>query len=169
MIYYFAYGSNLHPIRLMERVPSAELVGVAEYSNHKLSFHKKSNDGSSKCNMFNTATVSDLIYGAIYKINPEHKYDLDQFEGKGYIDNQIKLTHNRTEYSCFTYFAQPSHIVGKLEPYHWYKRLVVLGSQYLKFPETYIASIETVKSIDDTNQTRRKEKEQLIEKIIKYR
>ena len=74
MIYYFAYGSNLHPMRLMERVPSAELVGVAKHPNHALTFHKRSNDGSSKCNMFNSE--SDLIYGAIYKLKPEHKNEL---------------------------------------------------------------------------------------------
>ena len=110
MIYYFAYGSNLHPMRLMERVPSAELVGVAKHPNHVLTFHKKSNDGSSKCNMFNSG--SGLIFGAIYKLNPEHKNELDRFEGKGYgyIDNQITLEHNETEYSCFTYLAQQSHI-----------------------------------------------------------
>jgi len=83
MIYYFAYGSNLHPMRLMERVPSAELIGVATHPSHRLTFHKKSNDGSSKCNMYNSGSETDLIYGAIYKLKPEHKDELDRFEGKG--------------------------------------------------------------------------------------
>lgn len=83
MIYYFAYGSNLHPTRLMERVPSAEFIGVATHPSHRLTFHKKSNDGSSKCNMYNSGSETDLIYGAIYKLKPEHKDELDRFEGKG--------------------------------------------------------------------------------------
>ncbi len=41
MIHYFAYGSNLHPVRLIERVPSASLVGVIGISKHRLAFHKK--------------------------------------------------------------------------------------------------------------------------------
>ena len=169
MIYYFAYGSNLHPMRLGERVPSAELIGVAKNLNHSLTFHKKSNDGSSKCNMFNSD--SDLIYGAIYKLKPEHKNELDKFEGKGYgyIDNQIMLKHNRNEYTCFTYLAQQSHIVDSLKPYHWYKKLVILGAQYLEFPDAYISSIEAVESMEDPDSTRRKEKEVLIESIINYR
>lgn len=169
MIYYFAYGSNLHPMRLVERVPSAELIGVAKHLNHSLTFHKKSNDGSSKCNMFNSE--SDLIYGAIYKLKPEHKNELDKFEGKGYgyIDNQIKLKHNGNEYTCFTYLAQPSHIVDSLKPYHWYKKLVILGARYLEFPDAYISSIEAVESMEDPDSTRRKEKEVLIESIINYR
>ena len=153
----------------MERVPSAKLVGVAKHPNHVLTFHKRINDGSSKCNMFNSE--SDLIYGAIYKLKPEHKNELDRFEGKGYgyTDNQITLEHNEIEYTCFTYLAQQSHIVSDLKPYHWYKTLVMLGAQFLQFPDTYISSIEAVESIEDPDTTRRKEKETLIERIINYR
>jgi hypothetical protein len=151
----------------MERVPSAELVGVAKHPDHVLTFHKKSNDGSGKCNMFNSR--SGLIFGAIYKLNPEHKNALDGFEGYGYIDNQITLEHNETKYSCFTYLAQQSHIVSDLNPYHWYKKLVILGARYLRFPDTYISSIEAVESIEDPDATRRTEKEELIERIINYR
>ena len=169
MIYYFAYGSNLHPVRLIERVPSAELVGVARHPNHKLVFHKKSNDDSSKCNMLNSG--SGLVYGAIYKLKPEHKNELDRFEGVGcgYIDNQITLERNEIEYNCFTYLAQKSHIVGNLKPYHWYKKLVVLGAKYLDFPDTYLSSIEAVDSIEDPDPIRRREREALIERVINYR
>ncbi|MFQ5329411.1 MAG: gamma-glutamylcyclotransferase family protein [Thermodesulfobacteriota bacterium] len=171
MVYYFAYGSNLHPMRLIERVPSAELVSIAEHSVHKLTFHKKSNDGSSKCNIFKTGKESDLIYGAIYRLNPGHKNDLDRFESKGYgyIDTQITVQGNENMYSCFTYIAQESHITNNLKPYHWYKRLVILGAQYLNFPDSYISSIEAVESVEDSDINRRKEKEVLIEKVIKYR
>lgn len=171
MIYYFAYGSNLHPMRLMERVPSVELIGIAKHSGYRLTFHKKSNDGSSKCNMFESSSEDDEIIGAIYKLNPNHKNDLDGFEGKGcgYIDNQIMLSHGGSEYTCFTYLAQQSHIVSDLKPYHWYKALVVLGAKYLCFPSEYISSIETVESIEDPDTKRRREKKLLIERIINYR
>jgi hypothetical protein len=155
----------------MERVPSAELVGVAKHPNYTLTFHKKSNDGSSKCNMFNSDSESDMIYGAIYKIKPEHKNELDRFEGKGYgyIDNQITLNNNGNGYTCFTYLAQQSHIFDNLKPYHWYKKLVILGARYLEFPDSYISSIEAVESMKDPDPTRRNEKEKLIESIINYR
>jgi len=171
MIYYFAYGSNLHPMRLMQRVPSAELIGVTEHPNHKLTFHKKSNDDSSKCNMFNSGNESDLIYGAIYKLDHEHKTELDKFEGRGYgyIDNKITLLHDGNGYTCFTYLAQQSHIVDNLKPYHWYKKLVILGAQYLEFPGSYISSIDEVESVEDPDSKRRKQNEELVESIIEYR
>ena len=114
---------------------------------------------------------SDLIYGAIYKLKPGHKNELDRFEGKGYgyIDNQITLEHNEVEFTCFTYIAQQSHIANNLKPYHWYKKLVILGAQYLQFPDTYISLIEAVESTEDPDTTRRKENEQLIGRIINYR
>ena len=153
----------------MERVSSAELIGVAKHPSHTLTFHKKSNDDSSKCNMFKSET--GLIYGAIYKLKIEHKNDLDRFEGRGYgyIDNQITVKHKEIEYTCFTYLAQQSHIVNNLKPYHWYKKLVILGAQYLEFPDSYILSIKAVESMEDPDSTRRKEKEILIESIINYR
>ena len=171
MIHYFAYGSNLHPMRLMERVPSANLVGVIELSKHSLSFHKKSSDGSSKCNLSYTGAETDLVHGAIYEVDAEHKSELDRFEGKGYgyIDNQIKLQHQGREYTCFTYIAQQSHIVDNLKPYHWYKKLVVLGARYLQCPDSYVLSIESVESVEDPDWERREEKEILIKNIVNYR
>ena len=170
MLYYFAYGSNLHPVRLLERVPSAQLVGVIELSQHRLAFHKKSQDGSSKCNLVHTDEESDGVYGAIYKMDSAHKQALDCFEGKGngYHDSQLTVELHGKEYSCFTYFAQQSYIEHNLKPYHWYKDLVVLGAQHLQFPNAYVDSIEKVESVEDLNDARRKHHEQLIEEILNY-
>ena len=167
---YFAYGSNLHPLRLIERVPSASLVGVIELTKHRLMFHKHSTDGSSKCNLVHTGSEADLIYGAIYEIDPAHKSDLDRVEGKGYgyLDHQLSLQHQGLAYTCFTYLAQPSYIVDHLKPYHWYKQLVVLGARYLKFPDSYIHSIASVESVEDPEENRRIKNEMLMKNIINY-
>jgi len=171
MLHYFAYGSNLHPVRLTERVPSAKLVGKVELAHHDLAFHKQSHDGSGKCNLLKTGAASDLVHGAIYELDPEHKDVLDQYEGKGfgYMDNSINVHHQGRNYSCFTYLAQPSHIVDHLQPYHWYKKLVLMGARYLQFPHSYVSSIESVKSIDDPNENRRNEHDVLIKKILHFR
>ena len=170
VLYYFAYGSNLHPVRLGERVPSANLLGVSELGKYRLVFHKKGQDGSSKCNLVQTGGECDQVYGAIYQLEQKHKNALDRIEGKGYgyIDQQIMLQYQGQEYKCFTYFAQHSHIVEKLKPYHWYKQLVVLGARYLHFPNSYVMAIESIESVEDPDQKNRKEGESLIQKIINY-
>ena len=171
MIQYFAYGSNLHPLRLLERVPSAELVGTIALKRYQLRFHKKSNDGSGKCSLLYTSDVSNFVCGAIYYIDPAHKNELDKFEGKGcgYIDNHIHFNIGGNKYSCFTYVAQQTHIIDNLRPYHWYKQLVVLGARYLSFPGTYISAIESVESIKDQDSERTMQNEALINRIIQYR
>jgi hypothetical protein len=169
MIHYFAYGSNLHPVRLQERVPSAELVGTVELKRHCLTFHKKSHDGSSKCNILETGNERHSVHGAIYRMHPAHKTVLDGFEGKGngYIDSHINLLHSGQEYRCFTYRAQQTHIVEELKPYHWYKELVLLGARYLQFPEHYVSAIASIESMDDPDAPRRARHHDLIQNMIK--
>ena len=171
LLYYFAYGSNLHPVRLLERVPSAQWVGGTELRYHRLAFHKKSQDGSSKCNLVRTSEESDGVYGAIYQMDSAHKIALDRFEdnGNGYHNTQLTVELHGQEYSCFTYFAQRSYIENDLMPYHWYKNLVVLGAKHLQFPDAYVRSIELIESVEDPDETRRKHHELLIEKIVNFR
>ena len=170
LLYYFAYGSNLHPVRLLERVPSANLLGVTDLDKHRLAFHKKSQDGSSKCNLVHTGEESNSVYGAIYQMDSAHKHALDGFEGKGhgYQGSQLTVELHGEEYSTFTYFAQESHIVDGLKPYHWYKDLVVLGAKHLQFPNAYVHSIESIESVEDSDQIRRIQHQRLIERILEY-
>lgn len=167
MLYYFAYGSNLHPIRLLERVSSAKLIGLTSINSHRLVFHKRSHDGSGKCNILETDRATDIVHGAIYTIAPEHKCDLDRYEGKGsgYIDSHIKLRCHDQEYLCFTYLAQRSYISDDLKPYHWYKEMVVLGANYHGFSDIYISAIASIASTEDPDQSRRLENETLLDKM----
>lgn len=170
MLYYFAYGSNLHPLRLMERVPSARLIGAIELNQYRLLFHKQSQDESGKCNLIHTKSPSDLVYGALYAMDPAQKQVLDDAEGKGcgYQDHQIRVQLQEREYFCATYVAQPSYIVEPLKPYCWYKRLVLLGAEYLQFPKFYLRALASVSSVEDPDETRRMKHETLIERIRKY-
>jgi len=79
---YAAYGSNLHPVRLRKRVPSAELMGFAVVANWELRFHKRGSDGSGKCNI--AAAAGDSVCFAIFKIEPLERSLLDKVEGLGH-------------------------------------------------------------------------------------
>ena len=170
MLYYFAYGSNLHPVRLLERVPSAQWVGRTELKYHRLAFQKRGRDGSSKCDLVRTGEESDGVFGAIYQMDSVHKQALDSFEdnGNGYYDSQLTVELHGKEYSTFTYFAQQSYIDNDLKPYHWYKSLIVLGAKHLQFPNAYVRSIELIESVEDPDETRREHQNLLIEKIVNF-
>ncbi len=163
--YYFAYGSNLHPVRLTERITSAELIGVARLPGYRLVFHKKGKDGSGKGDIVKTDAVSDLVYGAIYKIDPQHKAILDKIEGEGYTDRKITLVCNGYRYSCYTYTARPQHINSDLKPFNWYVQLIVLGARFLNFPADYITEIAHVDTTDDRDGDRKQNNFDLIERM----
>ncbi len=147
---YAAYGSNLHPNRLNERVPSAKLCGNSVLKGWGLRFHKRGLDGSSKCNI---VSCSETLYVAVYEIDPREKSNLDKAEslGHGYQEKKIYIS----DYGeCFLYAAQDSHIDVSLKPYGWYKELVLLGCVYHGFPADYVDMIRRVPHVEDPDAMR---------------
>jgi gamma-glutamylcyclotransferase len=167
---YFAYGSNLHPVRLQQRVPQSEFLCVATLAGYRLCFHKRAGDGSGKCNIFYTGDGDDLVHGAIYQLPIHQRYILDRYEGVGYgyeIEHMEVSTADRV-HKVFAYVAQESHIDNDLLPYHWYKELVARGARHHRMPQHYISRIDAVASIPDQEHSRRQENESLLETIRNY-
>lgn len=158
---YAAYGSNLHPERLKERVPSARLCGSSLIEGWGLRFHKRGRDGSSKCDMVPTA---ETLYLAVYEIDPGEKPYLDKIEslGEGYREKEIHLPHYG---NCFLYIAQGSHIEPGLKPFWWYKELVLLGCLHHGFPSNYVETIQQVPHVEDHDNTRHERCMSLVRKI----
>ena len=142
---YVAYGSNLHPLRLTARTPSARLLGTACLPSHDLLFHKRSIDRSGKCSI-RAGTIG--VYVAVYEISDADRRTLDRIEGvgRGYASVRISVE----EYGdCMTYVASETHIDDTLHPYHWYKDLVLEGARLHAFPRDYVAAIEQRPSVID--------------------
>lgn len=169
MLNYLAYGSNLHPVRLSQRVPSARLIGSVSLRGYRVKFNKLGADASAKCNLVAGETNDPLAFAALYQIDASHKPDLDRYEGvgNGYIDRAISVQHEGQALECFTYFAQDSHLVKHLRPFHWYKKLVELGASHCRFPHWYITQFKTLESMADPDPDRSMEMETLIRKILK--
>ncbi len=168
MLYYLAYGSNLHPLRLAERVPSARLVCSVLLDGYCLAFNKRGMDDSAKCNLFQSDDVLAKAHGAIFRMSARHKGILDRFEGKGrgYEEMKIKVTLKERRYDCFSYTAQPDYIDDCLIPFGWYQRLVILGAEYHALPEDYISALRKVPSRRDPDPERLAKNEALIGRLI---
>lgn len=123
-VFYLAYGSNLHPLRLQERVPSASVVGVVELSEYKLVFHKRSTDGSGKCLLSKTLDDLSKVYAVLYEFDDSHKSALDNAEGvgNGYYEELISVSLGENDYSAYIYMASTTYIDTALIPYTWYKK-----------------------------------------------
>ena len=100
-------------LRLRQRVPSAKRVGAFSLYGHDLRFHKKSNDGSAKCDAFETRSARDYIIGALFHISEKEILALDRAEGLGfgYEKKTIDVyNHAGASTQAFMYYA--THIDG---------------------------------------------------------
>jgi len=163
-MHYLAYGSNLHPLRLAVRVPNSCLVGTAQLDGCRLTFHKRSIDGSSKCNLDFTGKPNHVAHAAVYQFPEDELEHLDAAEGlgTGYYKEQMTIAVNGESLLVFVYLASQSHLVANLEPYHWYKGLVLAGARKHQFPATYLQQIAAVTSKPDLKDSRRIEMENLL-------
>ena len=152
-LHYLAYGSNLYPRRLQQRVPSARVIGTVGLMGWQLKFHKRGQDASAKCNIIQTGKTADVVYGAIYEMLASEKSKLDKVEGLnvGYGLAHIEIAEQGT---VFFYTAEKDYIDNDLLPFDWYKELVVAGGRFHAFPETYLAQINCVNAIPDYDEAR---------------
>ncbi len=156
LIHYFAYGSNMHPTRLSERVPSSKQISIATVPGYVLRFHKRGQDGSAKCNMLFTGEVNDVVHGIVYSMRAFERDQLDLAEGlgKGYDIHQLSLVTEMGNYDAFCYIADQAAIDDALKPFDWYQALVLRAVEYHRFPDGYIQSIRSIETLPDLDQAR---------------
>ena len=147
---YFAYGSNMSLRRLRSRVSSAKALGVGWLPGHRLMFHKRSKDGSGKCDIVSSEGYT--VYGVLFEIDGSQETTLDNYEGlnHGYCKKDVRV-HVSDErcISAFTYDAENAYVKAALKPYTWYLKHVTIGAEEARLPETYIQEIRTAQSIKD--------------------
>lgn len=168
-LFYFAYGSNLHPVRLGKRLNSARPVGPVELKGYELRFHKRGFlDGSGKCTPF--PAVNGTMHGAIYSVDARDRAVLDALEGvgKGYEVVELSLECGGETYDCFSYQATDDALDSSLVPYDWYSRLVIAGARHYAFPEEYIEEIRRVPVTNDENLERAAEHRDLLEEMLEH-
>lgn len=147
---YAAYGSNLHPVRLTDRLPSAQLLGTAHLAQWSLRFHKRSKDESGKCSIL---SGSDGVHFAIFEISAQDKLVLDEIEGLG--NGYAGVTLNIPGFGdCVSYIAEETHIDDSLRPYDWYKELVLVGARFHNFPDHHVRHIQSIQAVRDPDRER---------------
>lgn len=152
---YFAYGSNMSLARLQERVPSAVRHGVFTLVGHQLRFHMESDDGSGKCDAYQTNNEEDVVIGALFDMHEDDKVYLDRAEslGSGYDAKTVIVRNNLGEtFEALIYFA--IKINSSLKPYGWYLNHVVIGAIEMNLPAQYTDIIQATKSIEDLDTNR---------------
>lgn len=160
---YAAYGSNLHPLRLRDRIGSAELIGTARLDDWSLRFHKRGQDTSGKCDI---VPAEGSVHVAVFEVRPEDLSKLDDIEGvgRGYDTSKIDIPGYG---ECLTYRASATHIDETLIAFDWYRALVLGGAKYHGFPDAYVRRIAAVQVCRDPHRERRERHFRLLERLAK--
>lgn len=155
---YFAYGSNLCPNRLEQRVGSCRILGVARLKAFQLLFHKRGKDGSAKCDAYKTDNDQHSVYGVVYAMSGNQSAVLNDIEGLGAGYNletvQVELIQVAQSIDAQTYLTQPDYIDPNLAPYSWYRDFVLYGARIQGLPSAYISQLEKTKANSDPDKQR---------------
>lgn len=160
---YFGYGSNMLAARLRARVPSATPRSAGRVEGYRLRFHKRSQDGSGKCNI---APADDgTVYGVVFEVDAGELDALDEAEqrGRGYERCDVCVHRASASVLAFAYTAQPAYIDDALLPYEWYHALVLAGAREHDLPASYIAGLASTRSYPDPNEARRRKYRTLLD------
>lgn len=136
-------------------------MGKSYVPGWSLHIHKRSIDGSAKCNIVNSGLG---VHVAVFEMHEKDKEKLNEIEGtgKGYHNSTIDVPDFGT---CLTYLGATSHICNVLKPYDWYKEIVLLGCRKLDLPDPYTSIIEAVKNGPDPDHKRSREQWQTVERL----
>ena len=163
---YFAYGSNLYPNRLEQRVGSCRIVGVARLSAFRLSFHKRGKDGSAKCDAYKTGDDRHSVYGVVYVLSDNQLAILNDIEGLGagyeLETSQVQIIQSAQLINAHLYVTQNAYIDVSLAPYSWYLDFVLYGARIQGLPSAYISQLEKTKVISDPNKQRQSSNQKIL-------
>ena len=74
MLYYFAYGSNLHHLQMKRRCPNCRFIQKITLNNYKLTFRSKYGAADIE------KKIGKKVYGALYIISKAAEKRLDIYE-----------------------------------------------------------------------------------------
>jgi gamma-glutamylcyclotransferase len=136
---YFAYGSNLSPARMRERIAAAEPLGAARLAGFCLRLDKRGADGSGKANL--CADPEREVWGALYRFDASEWPRLDAFE-PGYERIEVEVVCLGSARAAHTYLSR--RLTPDPVPFAWYKRLLVEGARAHGLPEEWVRTLEAL-------------------------
>lgn len=136
---YFAYGSNLSPARMRERIAAAQALGAARLAGYRLCLDKRGGDGSGKANL--RADPAETVWGALYQFDAGEWPRLDGFE-PGYERVAVEVEWRGATRPALTYVSQT--LTPDPVPFACYKRLMLEGARAQGLPEEWIRRLEAL-------------------------
>jgi cation transport regulator ChaC len=132
--YYFAYGSNMLPERLIERIERYHTAFKAVLPRHKFIYNKK-NDGTAKANIEPVDGVE--VHGVCFEIDDTDLKILKNYE-VGYDQRDIVITTDKgNEEKAVTYISTSTDT--SLFASKDYKKIVRKGAEHWGLSKSYVS------------------------------
>ncbi len=130
---YFAYGSNLWPLRMRARCPSAVAIATGRLAGWELRYAKPGVDGTAKLDIVPRRGFE--VHGAVYAIEDAERPALDAAE-PGYDAVTVSVDTDAGPLAVLAYrWPGPVTDAG---PAAWYRRMAVVGARHHRLPEGYV-------------------------------
>ena len=159
IVNYFAYGSNLHEPRMLERIPSAKFVGKGYVLKSKFEFRKVANVRSDK---------TSKAYGVVYSMTFSDLRVLDRYEGHPHLYKRSETTvflDGGKKVTAWIYIMVKDKAIvlrtGELTPDQDYYNIIVSGYQAHGFPTKVldVAYLEAKKKTVETKKEIQRDRE----------
>lgn len=146
MSLYFAYGSNMDKDQMLERCPSAVLVGPATLADYRLAFTIFSPKRNCGCADI-VPSVGSVVYGLLYDLTDADMQALDGFEGHPvhYQRLLIRVKTEGREMDAYSY-----EVVNKqndMRPSIHYLGLLQSAATRFDFPAEYQKFLRDVQTL----------------------
>ena len=148
---YFAYGSNLDPLQMARRCPSARVVCLATLTGHRLTFPRPCASWDGGVAGIEPCDGAHCVECVVYDLCDDDVAALDRYEGVAegdYTRRQVTVTtSDGRRLEVLTYFANP-HEQGPCAPSSRYLGALIRGARHHGLPSTYIAALENIPASD---------------------
>lgn len=134
-MYYLAYGSNLNLKLLLERCPSAKIIGTTQLQDFALVFK---GDGEGLGYLTIEEETGSVVPVGIYEISQEDINALDIYEGYPYLydKRKVKVKLQNQEITGSVYIMDP--VMKYHLPSVSYFITCIKGYQYFDFDYIYL-------------------------------
>jgi len=137
MLFYFAYGSNMHPEVMAERCPGARAAGMAKLDEWR--FHVTARGSASIL-----PHAGGTVHGVLWRCDPVHMHRLDLFEGVSWGNyHRRRLMVENIAGALIPAF---SYVNAKRYPGRarvtYMTTAIVPGARLFGLPETYINELQ---------------------------
>lgn len=147
MALYFAYGSNMDELRMINRGMTIHNKWAGKLEGYRLVFNKKSQKYETQAFGNIEADHNSQVEGIVYEVDSLPILDKHEGYPKHYNRTEMDIKIGSGFKKCWVYIAQPEWVDNNLKPSKEYLSHYLKGKDYLS--KEYYEFLKSVKCLDE--------------------